>query len=171
MFGLGTKVYSFLDLTGVIAHPDLGSYPLTGQGVGHILIEMTEPRSFMEVSVQGDVILGRVSGTHQGNVEIACQQVSNMHKFLLYSYQQLVDDEDATKWGRMSAYLKNICDGTEHKILGMMFEKAPPKKYTKEGEMILWRLNAAEIYSTALNPSRAGESILGKLRTNYVPQY
>jgi len=49
------STYSFLDLSGVIAHPTVGSYVFTGKGVGEIRIIPIGDRSFKEVDVYGNV--------------------------------------------------------------------------------------------------------------------
>jgi len=169
---LDHTVYSFLDLSGIITHPDIGeSFPLTGQGVGHIAITMNEDKTYQEISVHGDVIIGVIPGAESGKVEISCQQTSNMHKFLLHTYQTIKGSSDVKSWGRMVAYLKNICDGSEHHIKGLTFGRIPEKRYSAQGDMVLWSLNAADIISLAPNPSEAGASILGRLRKNFTPQF
>ena len=81
MFGLfDHTVYSFLDLSGVISHPAVGtSYTFTGQGVGRVVVSMEEDKTFHEIGVDGTVILGKIPG-NAGKLTIECQQTSNIHK-------------------------------------------------------------------------------------------
>lgn len=160
-------VYSFMDLSGVIQHPLTSSYPLAGQGVGQIAVNMSEEKTFHVISVYGDVLVGKVPSSHNGNIEITCQQTSNMHKFLLYTYQTVVMAE-AREWARMAALLRCISDGVEHNITGLSFNKIPGKVYATNGTMVIWRLDAASIESTAPNPSGAGSSLLGSITPSFL---
>ena len=125
MFGLfDHTVYSFLDLSGVISHPAVGtSYTFTGQGVGRVVVSMEEDKTFHEIGVDGTVILGKIPGG-AGKLTIECQQTSNIHKWLLYVYQFLIK-ADAKEWGRMAAYLRNLNDGTTHTLRGLSYERIP----------------------------------------------
>jgi len=103
MFGLfDHTVYSFLDLSGALYHPKVSSYTFTGQGVGRVVVSMEEDKTFHEIGMDGTVILGKVPGA-AGKLTIECQQTSNVHKWLLYTYQFLIK-EDAKEWGRMTAF-------------------------------------------------------------------
>lgn len=157
MFGLfDHTVYSFLDLSGVISHPAVGtSYTFTGQGVGRVVVSMEEDKTFHEIGVDGTVILGKIPGG-AGKLTIECQQTSNIHKWLLYVYQFLIK-KDAKEWGRMTAYLRNLNDKTEHTLRGLSYERIPEKSYQAEGQMVVWVLWAADIDSFSPNPSGAGQ--------------
>ncbi len=156
MFGLfDHTVYSFLDLSGVIYHPAVGSYNFTGQGVGRVVVDMQEDKTFHEIGVEGTVILGKIPG-NAGKLIIECQQTSNIHKWLLYVYQFLIQ-ANAKEWGRMTAFLRNLNDETNHTLNGLSYEKIPEKSYQTEGQMVTWVLWAADIDSFAPNPSGAGQ--------------
>jgi len=156
MFGLfDHTVYSFLDLSGVIYHPAVGSYNFTGQGVGRVVVDMQEDKTFHEIGVEGTVILGKIPG-NAGKLIIECQQTSNIHKWLLYVYQFLIQ-ANAKEWGRMTAFLRNLNDETKHTLNGLSYEKIPEKSYQAEGQMVTWVLRAADIDSFAPNPSGAGQ--------------
>jgi hypothetical protein len=64
---------------------------------------------------------------------------------------------DAKEWGRMTAYLRNLNDGTTHTLRGLSYERIPEKSYQAEGQMVVWVLWAADIESLAPNPSGAGQ--------------
>lgn len=151
---LNHTTYSFLDLTGVIAYP-FASYVFTGQGVGEVTIQMSGEKTGHEISTTGDVIIYKIPGNN-GKLIISCQQTSNIHKFLLATYQQLYYST-AKEWGMMFAMLRNIHDGTEHFFKGLSFDTLPEKRYGAAGQMVLWVLLAADIRSTAPNPSGAGQ--------------
>jgi hypothetical protein len=156
MFNLfGHTTYSFLDLSGVICHPKVNSYVFTGQGVGRVSVTMEEDKTFHDIGVDGTVIIGKIPGG-AGKLTIDCQQTSNIHKWLLFTYQFLIK-EDAKEWGRITAFLRNLNDGTQHTLKGMSFERIPEKSYQAEGQMVTWVLWAADIDSFAPDPSGAGQ--------------
>ena len=155
-------VYSFLDLSGAIAHPDLGSFVFTEGGVGQITIAMTTDKTFHEISVEGVVMIGMIPA-HNGKIQIQCQQTSNIHKWLLWAYNTLIlGDTDA--WGKMAATLRNICDGTSHSVNGISFDKIPEKAYGTAGGMVTWTLWAADIQSISPRPTTAGSNLINKFK-------
>ncbi len=155
MFGLfDHTVYSFLDLSGVLSHPHVGSFVFTGQGVGQVVITMDGDKTIHEIGVDGTVVLAKVPG-HAGKITIECQQTSNVHKWLLYAYQR-INMDNVEEWGRMTALLRNITDKTSHTLKGLSFDRIPEKRYGPEGQMIEWVLFAADIDSTAPNETGAG---------------
>lgn len=176
MFGLlDQTVYSFLDLSGAIFHPLVGSFPLTGHGLGQITIMMDGSKTVHDFGSNGIVLLSKVDG-HSGKLIIDCHQTSNMHKWLLHTFQVLSCPDaaadaadavaDAKEWGRMAAILRNIADKTEHNIRGMSFEGVPEKRYQAEGQMVSWTLMAADIRSRA--PSNTGAGGLSALAKQFI---
>lgn len=160
MFGLFDHTfYSFLDLTGVLYHPLTSSYAFTGQGVGSVTVTMDSEKTFHEIGVDGVVIMGKIPSS-SGKLIIECQQTSNVHKWLLYTYQTIntgIPSVKVKEWGRMTSLLRNLKDGTTHILKGVSFEKIPDKLYTAEGQMVTWVLWAASVDSSAPNPSGAGQ--------------
>ena len=137
------NTYSFLDLAGALVHADLGAYIFTGQGVGQVTVTMSTERTAHSVAADGVVMVSKIAG-HNGQVQIQCQQTSNIHKWLLAAENALyIGDADA--WAGMSATLRNTSDGTSHIITGMSFGKVPDKVYQAEGQMVTWTLWAANI--------------------------
>jgi len=158
---LDYTVYSFLDLSGAIAHPELGSFVFTEGGVGQIVISMATDKSFHEIDVRGTVLGGKIPGRN-GQIHIQCQQTSNVHKWLQWAYNILYE-ADASQWMKMAATLRNICDGTSHEITGISFNRNPDKIYSSQGEMVDWVLLAANIISTSNRPSTFGKSFINRL--------
>ena len=138
-------VYSFLDLSGALAHPDLGAYIFTGEGVGQIMVTMSTEKSIHNVAADGVIMVSKIAG-HNGQIQVQCQQTSKIHKWLLAAYNALyIGDTDA--WAQMAATLRNTSDGTSHMATGMSFQKIPDKPYQAQGQMITWTFLAADIQS------------------------
>lgn len=141
--------YSFLDLSGAIFHPLVGSYIFTGKGVGRILIGYEQDKTIHEIGTDGTICLSKVPG-HLGRMVIECQQTSLLHKWMLHTYQT-VHLNVPSEWGRMAALLRNITDKTSHSLKGMSFHQVPKKLYEQEGRTVEWVLWAAEVESDAPN--------------------
>jgi hypothetical protein len=165
MFGLfDYTVYGFNDLSGAIAHPDsaIGSYPFIGKGIGEVAVIMSQEQTLHDIGTNGVVVVSRAL-VHNGMLRIQCQQTSDMHKWLLYAYMIITMNVDQPKyWAQMAATLRNISDGTGHTVSGISFQKIPDKVYATQGQMVTWNLMAAEIDSTAPNPS--GNGFLNNLK-------
>lgn len=138
-------VYSFLDLSGALAHPDLGAYIFTGEGIGQIMITMSTDKSAHNVAADGTVMISKIAG-HNGQIQLQCQQTSNVHKWLLAAYNALyISDTDA--WAQIGATLRNTSDGSSHVATGMSFLKIGDKPYQAQGQLITWTFMAADIQS------------------------
>lgn len=154
-------VYSFLDLSGVIAHPDLGSFVFTEGGIGQIVVASSTDKTFQEIDVRGNVLGAKIPGRN-GQIHIQCQQTSDIHKWLQWAFNTLYEAE-SSKWMKMAATLRNICDGTSHEIRGISFGRNPDKIYSSQGQMVDWILFAADIVSTAEKPSIFGQKFINRL--------
>jgi len=140
-----TTTYSFTDLSGALAHPDLGAYIFTGEGVGQIMVTMSTDKSAHNVAADGTIMVSKIAG-HNGQIQIQCQQTSAIHKWLLAAYNALyLGDTDA--WAQMAATIRNTSDGTSHVVTGASFQKAADKTYAAQGGMVTWTLFAADIQS------------------------
>jgi hypothetical protein len=139
--------YSFLDLSGALAHPDLGAYVFTGQGVGSVTITMTTDKSAHDIAADGTIMVSKLAGL-SGTVVINAQQTSAVHKFLLTAFNALYL-APTDSWANMSAFLRNTSDGTSHVLTGMSFGKVPDKPYAASGAQVAWTLWAADIQSVA----------------------
>jgi len=167
MFGLfDHTTYSFLDLSGAISHPEVGSYVFTGQGVGKVTVGYQVDKTAHEIGVNGVVCLYRVPG-NSGKLIIECHQTSNIHKWLLHAYAVLYavrDGEEGEEgydrlnkaWGKMNFVIRSITGGIHHYGKGVSFNKRPDMSYASEGGMVTWELLVAALSSRADNPSGAG---------------
>lgn len=137
--------YSFLDLAGAIGHPGIGYYNFTGEGVGEIGITMSTEKTAHDVAADGSVMVTKVAGKN-GQIQIKCQQTSNIHKWLLAWYNYL-EVAPVGEWAQTAATLRNSSDGTSHVITGMSPQKVADKTYQAHGQQVTWTLMAAEINS------------------------
>lgn len=137
--------YSFLDLSGALAHPQLGNYIFTGQGVGSVTVAYTIDKSDHDVAADGVVMVSKIAGFN-GSLSIACQQTSALHKWLVTALNKLFD-LPTSDWAQMSATLRNTSDGTSHVITGISFGSHPDKAYEAKGKQVTWKLYAANIQS------------------------
>ncbi len=137
--------YSFLDLSGAIAHPQLGAYTFTGEGVGEVVIAMSTDKTAHDVGADGSIMVSRIAGDN-GTITVKCQQTSLVHKWLLAAFNAL-KAADVDQWAQMAATLRNTSDGTSHVITGISFNRIPDKSYQAQGQMISWVLMAADIQS------------------------
>jgi len=136
-------IYSFLDLSGVIAHPAGGTFAFTGQGTGQVSVSMSQERTQMETAADGTVMISKMAGNN-GTISISCQQTSTVHKFLLGLYNLLII-ASPEQWAQGAILLKNITDGTTHIATGVCFNKIPDKTYTRQGGQVVWALMAGDI--------------------------
>jgi hypothetical protein len=137
--------YSFLDLSGALAHPTFGAYVFTGEGVGEVQVSMTTEKTAHDTASDGSVMVSKIAGDN-GNITIQCQQTSNVHKWLLSAYNNL-KNADSKEWAKMAATLRNVCDGTSHIATGISFQKVPDKSYQAQGQKVSWVLMCADIQS------------------------
>lgn len=137
--------YSFSDLSGAIAHPLLGAYTFTGEGVGQIDIVMTTEKTAHNVAADGSIMVSKIPGNN-GTISIQCQQTSAVHKWLLAAYNALLI-ADTDQWAMMTATMRNTADGSSHVAMGMSFQKKGDKSYQAQGQMVTWVLMAADIQS------------------------
>jgi hypothetical protein len=140
--------YSFLDLSGAIAHPAVGAYTFTGEGLGEVSVIMSEERTTHDVAADGSVMVSKIAGNN-GQVHIKCQQTSAVHKWLLLLYNALII-APPDQWAQAAAYLRNVTDKTSHIATGLSFQKVPDKSYQKQGQQITWVLMAADIQSATV---------------------
>src|SRR5664280_2930675 len=99
------NTYSFLDLAGVITHPDLGAYTFTGEGVGQVDVSMAEINTVHEVAADGTVMISKIAG-NQGTVTVHCQQTSLVHKWLLAWYNALKFTLPTSAWAQTAMLLR-----------------------------------------------------------------
>lgn len=137
------STYSFLDLSGAIAHPSLGAYTFTGEGVGELTVAMSTERTAHDVAADGSVMVSKIAGNN-GTISLSVQQTSSVHKWLLNWFNYLVQAPTG-EWAQTSAALRNTADGSSHIITGISPQKVPDKPYQSQGQRVTWVLMAAEI--------------------------
>jgi hypothetical protein len=140
-----TTTYSFLDLSGAIAHPLMGAYTFSGEGAGEVRVSMLTDKTVHDVAADGTVMVSKVAGNN-GSISITCQQTSNLHKWLMAWYNLLMFS-DTTQWAETAATLRNTSDGTSHIVNGISPQKVPDKSYQSQGQRVTWVLMAADIQS------------------------
>jgi hypothetical protein len=82
-----------------------------------------------------------------GTISIEVQQTSDLHAWLLDTYNLVNFTPDTSQWAGMSMMLRNIVDGSSHVASGMSFQKVPDKSYQAQGQRVTWVLMAADIHS------------------------
>jgi len=142
---MSTTTYSFLDLSGSIAHPTIGTYLFAGEGVGEVNITMATEKTAHDVAADGSVMVSKIAGNN-GSITIHAQQTSELHKWLLDWYNDLMS-ADTSEWAQTGATLRNVSDGTSHVCTGISPQKIPDKAYQPQGQKVTWVLMAADIQS------------------------
>lgn len=149
-------VYSFMDLSGSMTHPLVGSYLFTGQGVGSITITMDNDKTFHEIDVYGTVLVGKVPNSNSGKIMIACQQSSNLNSWLGATYNT-IRMEKAQEWARLNFLLRNVHTGDSFSAFGVTFSNFPEEPYIAQGSMLNWSLSFANMNKFYANPTGAGQ--------------
>lgn len=142
--------YSFKSLTGVLTNPVFGvTIPLAGGniGIGSITIRMNTTRTTHDVAADGTVMPSYIAGDN-GEVDIAVQETSSIHRSLLSLYNLAVlyaNNDDVAGWAANAISFTFLIDGSIHTLTGVSFEKVPDKPYEAQGQKITWKLLAANI--------------------------
>lgn len=143
-------VYSFKDLSGTVTDGQGNTFTFAGQvGAGQISIEMATERTAHDVASDGAIMISAIDGNN-GAVNIEMQQTSAAYKFFLSWYNSLItamQNGDVSNWAAMAMTLRNVTDGTSHKIIGISPPKKPTKVYTAQGQKLVWRLMAGDVMS------------------------
>lgn len=140
---MALSTYSFLDLSGSISHPTIGSYLFTGEGVGDINISMSTDRSSHDVASDGSVMVSKIAGNN-GTITITAQQTSPLHFWLLDWYNTLWN-LPTSEWATTSMLLRNTSTGGSHTIKGISPQKVGDIPYQQQGQRITWTLMAVDI--------------------------
>lgn len=141
--------YSFKDLAGVLANPQLGSpVQLAGGniGIGQITIRMTTQRTEHNVAADGAVMPSYVAGKN-AELVIEVQQTSDLHHILLGLFntlETLSESGDLAAWADTTITFRTLLDGALHIFRGVSFQKIGDKAYQQHGQNVTWTLMAAE---------------------------
>lgn len=140
---MSVSTYSFLDLSGAIAHPSLGAYTFTGEGVGEVNVAMSTDRTAHDVAADGSIMISKIAGNN-GTITISTQQTSPLHKWLLNWFNYLVL-APTNEWAQSTALLRNSTDGSSHVATGIAPQKVADKPYQAQGQRVTWTLLCADI--------------------------
>lgn len=142
------KVYSFGDVSAVVAHPSFGQYEAQGEGLGSIKVTMTTDRTVHDTAADGRVMVSKVSG-RAGTIAFEIQQTSGFNKWLnnLYNY---VETADSSEWAETGIILRSPNMGDLTVATGVSFKIQPERPYEAEGQKITWELMAADIQQNML---------------------
>ena len=135
--------YSFDDVSMVISHPSFGQFIASGTGVGSISVEMLTERSAHDIAADGSVMVSKIKGRN-GNVSVAAQQTSGLHKWLLKLYNYL-EAAGAGRWAEIAIIVRAPMMKDLIVCTGVSFNKLPTRPYQATGQMITWSLMAADI--------------------------
>lgn len=139
------STYSFLDLTGVINHPSVGAYTLTGQGTGEITISMATDRTSHDIGVDGAVIPLQIPGNN-GTITIRVQQTSSLHRWLLGWHNYLTSKSTPpNEWLMTTVLIRGRTMGIQHLMRGVSPQKIGDLPYRAQGDLVTWTLMAADI--------------------------
>lgn len=149
MSAIGTT-YSFKDLAGAIVSPVAGTLLFGGQlGVGSIVVTNATEHTSHDTAADGMVMPSMVPGD-SGNIEIECQQTSQVHKFLLAWLNNLKTasmNGDVSNWASTIGTFRNIVDGSQHQAFGISPQKVPDKSYAAQGGRVRWVLPVCSLTS------------------------
>ena len=139
-----SETYSFLDCILNLSFPT-GTMSITGSGIGDMAVSMSQERSTIETSADGNPMISKIAGNN-GVLTVNVQQTSDAHKFLLAMYNALIIAPPAL-WAQGAGILRSISDGTTHTFSGICFQKLGDKAYGKQGAMVSWTLLCGDIQS------------------------
>jgi len=149
------NVYSFKDHTLAFNHPLVGPFVIAGQvGVKQYTVTMTTEKSAHDVAADGNVLVSAIAGDN-GALDVQVQQTSDAHTYLLAWYNailQALNEGDLSNWATMTATGRGITDGSVHNFSGVSPSKIPDKPYAAQGQDITWRLLAADVMNTQIQP-------------------
>lgn len=137
------STYSFLDMTGSINSPLLGSYIFTGQGAGSVTVTKTQDRAAIDMAADGSPMVSKIAGNH-GSITIEVQQTSDLHKWLLkwFAAHWAAPTRD---WATTTVYMRNSSTGGGHIATGVIPQKEADVPYQAEGQRVTWTLLCADI--------------------------
>ena len=134
------KVYSFTEISGIIAHPSVGAYTLTGKGTGSISIASTGDKTSHETAVDGATFIMQIPGD-AGQITLTMQQTSDLHKWLMQWYRYIkLDGTERKEWARATAVIRSMSDGITYQAVGISPLNLPAIDYQVNGKNVVWVL-------------------------------
>lgn len=139
------KTYSFQDVIVSFACNSVGAASSKGAGIGSISVEMSTEKTAHEVAADGTVMVSKVLGDN-GNIALAIQQTSQLHKYLLSWYNYINNPSTAVSdWAAMNITITSNNLGDKTVCTGVSPQKLPTRPYQAQGQQVTWTLMAAEI--------------------------
>lgn len=135
--------YSFEDVICTLNHPSVGSKSTKGAGLGSITTSMANDRTAHDVAADGSVMITKKI-SRNGTISIDMQQTSQLHKWLLKTYNY-VDNAATSEWARMTITINSNELDESVTCTNVAFQKIPDKPYQAEGQHVTWILMAAKI--------------------------
>lgn len=139
------KTYGFEDVTvSFNAQSTVGMASSVGAGIGSISISMAGDKTAHDVGADGEVMISKLAGKN-GNIAIALQQTSELHKWLLKWYKYVTSEGPLSDFASMIITIKSPNLGDETVCTGVSPQKLADRSYQAQGQHVTWNLMAAEI--------------------------
>jgi hypothetical protein len=140
---MGYSTYSFFDLTGNIAHPSVGAFTFTGEGIGEMTITQTGDVSAHDIAADGNVMISKMAAP-TGTITIQAQQTSALHNWLIkwYSYLQIADTDE---FAQSAILIRAPKMGRSHVAVGVTPQKLSDTPYQAQGQRVTWTLMCADL--------------------------
>lgn len=140
------SVYSFTDITMVISHPSVGSYTITGEGVGSMSVTMANDMTQHDIAADGSVMVSKIV-TKAGSISMSLQQTSPAHLWMQKLLNYLMT-APTSEWALASAVITDPSVGETINISGISPQKFPDKPFQAAGQQATWNLLATTIEFT-----------------------
>jgi hypothetical protein len=135
--------YAFEDLHTTIAHPANGQISVQGAGIGTITFAMANDVSAHDVAADGSVMTSKIKSGN-GTIAIACQQTSDLHRWLLRLYNYL-DSAPSREWAGIGVLSSSPDMQVQHTGEHVSIQKKADKPYQQQGQQVTWTLMAAKL--------------------------
>jgi len=135
--------YAFEDLHTTITHPSMGQISVQGAGVGTITFAMANDVSAHDVGADGSVMTSKIKSGN-GTIAIACQQTSDLHRWLLRLYNFL-DSAPPREFARIGVMASSPDMQVQHTGEHVSIQKKADKPYQQQGQQVTWTLMAAKL--------------------------
>lgn len=137
--------YSFQDVDLVLAHPNVGTYTISGEGVGSVGVNMANDRTAHDTAADGSVMITKIK-TRSGILPLVVQQTSSANKWL-QRWSNYLESAPASEWARTTAMIRSKSTGETINCNGVTPQKMADKMFQAQGQNVTWNLMAADIQS------------------------
>ena len=137
------KTHSFENCTLSITHPDVGTYPMYGAGLGQVQVSRESEITMHDVSADLSVLISR-SAKKNGMLMVTVLQASEANDFLnrLCNYLETCNVE---RFARGTAVLESASTGETWRCKGVTHQKMPDRSYDARGGMVQYTFMVAEL--------------------------